>query len=154
MTTLKPGTPQDLDTVLALRNDPASVRYFKRPRALSREEYASEWALAFAGSDTARRVLMITQPPETVGALLYSLSDDGVEAEVSIYIHTAQRGKGLGTEALREGCAYAFNQYGVRRITAIVHRENTASAKAFANAGFTLYDNNGTFQHYDLWRKQ
>ncbi len=152
--TLRPAQPEDLEKTLALRNDPASIPYFKRKRALTPEEYFQEWGSAFENSDPYRRAMMICEPPETIGALLFELAENRREAEVSIYVDQSHHGKGIGQEALRQGCAHAFQQYSLERITAIIHPENESSIKAFEYAGFKQFDKDARFLHYVLRRKR
>lgn len=152
---LRTATPEDFDFVLDLRNYPESIKYFRRQRQLSREEYAHEWGAAFEGTHALRKVYIVCDTGnQRVGALLFELVPEHREAEVSVYIDRSQHGKGFGTRALQEGCACAFREYGLDRITAVVHRENIASRRAFEKAGFTFYDADSTFQHYDLRRSR
>jgi len=154
MITLRPGNPDDFDHILAWRNAPAAVQYSKRGRQVTHEEEYPKYAAALKGTDPVCKVMIACIPPETpIGYVRFDLQPSGLEAEVNIALDPAQHGKGHGTEILKQGCAYAFDHYGIKRLTAIIMRENIASVKVFTKAGFTYVTDDGTFATYEL-RKQ
>jgi len=60
-------------------------------------------------------------------------------ASVGLMIGAAEaRGKGFGTEAIRLVVEYAFQQLGLRKLTAGIYASNHASIKAFVAAGFVV----------------
>ena len=62
---------------------------------------------------------------------------DAHTAEISVSVTPAFRRRGLATTLLEMTGQSARERLGVRRLRAIVRRENHASARTFARAGFT-----------------
>ena len=60
------------------------------------------------------------------------------EAELSITIAPAARGRGLARPAIDLGVEHARGEWGVTRVTARIRSENAASLRAFAAAGFAI----------------
>ena len=60
------------------------------------------------------------------------------KAEIHIWISKEKRGNGIGTEAVREMCRFAFENYDIVRIEARIYiNENVSiSEKMFRSAGF------------------
>jgi RimJ/RimL family protein N-acetyltransferase len=58
------------------------------------------------------------------------------EAELSITIAPAARGRGLARPAIELGLEHARREWGVEHVTAQIRSENAASLRAFAAAGF------------------
>lgn len=59
------------------------------------------------------------------------------DAGIGIMIgNKAQRGKGLGTQAIKILANYAFKRLNLNRLTAYIYENNKGSARAFEKAGF------------------
>jgi ribosomal-protein-alanine N-acetyltransferase len=67
---------------------------------------------------------------------LYRIDSGG--AELGYRVAEAAAGRGLATTAVRELCAMAAVRHGLRRIVAATSRQNTASQKVLAKAGFAV----------------
>jgi RimJ/RimL family protein N-acetyltransferase len=65
---------------------------------------------------------------------LYRLEDGAAELGYRVAQHAA--GRGLATAAVRELCALAAARHGLHTLRAAASRENTASRKVLAKAGF------------------
>jgi RimJ/RimL family protein N-acetyltransferase len=65
---------------------------------------------------------------------LYDLKDGTANLGYRVAEHVA--GRGVATAAVRELCGLAAAQYGLRTLKAATSRENTASQKVLARAGF------------------
>jgi len=61
-------------------------------------------------------------------------------AEISFHVAAALRRRGLGTRLLQQTGQRACNELGVRRLRAVVRRENLPSARTLAKAGFIQVD--------------
>ncbi|MDR0889349.1 MAG: GNAT family N-acetyltransferase [Oscillospiraceae bacterium] len=59
-------------------------------------------------------------------------------AELGYYIAQPYWGRGIGTQAIREICAYAFQSTDLLRIYAEPFRSNAASRRVLEKAGFTF----------------
>ena len=62
-----------------------------------------------------------------------------VECEVGYWAHPDARGRGVVTRAMREVVRYAFEDLGVRRVTAGAATENTASRHVIEANGLTAW---------------
>jgi RimJ/RimL family protein N-acetyltransferase len=69
-----------------------------------------------------------------IGYVRFTL--DGTEAEISIALDPASRGRGSGAAAIRLACALAFATGRVSRVVAQVKLDNESSVHAFVSAGF------------------
>jgi RimJ/RimL family protein N-acetyltransferase len=58
-------------------------------------------------------------------------------AEVSYFLRTSARGRGLATRAVRIIARWAFDELGIERIELRTHPENAASRRVAERAGFT-----------------
>ncbi len=147
--TLREPRRTDFDAVLAMRNDPVAVRYSKRGRKVGRAEYWSEIGPGLLRRNRDTVFYMIAERDgRTAGYLRFDRGNG--RAEVSIALVRRARGRGLGTAALKMGCARAFRDLKLRRITAVIHRANTASLRAFERAGFVHGRVNQGLASYDL----
>ena len=69
--------------------------------------------------------------------VLHDIDWEAKEAMVAYHLfRTENRGRGLGTAALKALCGYAFGRLGLRRLVAITSYDNVASRRIAAQAGF------------------
>ena len=69
--------------------------------------------------------------------VLHDIDWEAKEAMVAYHLfRTENRGRGLGTAALKALCEYAFGRLGLRRLVAITSYDNVASRRIVAKAGF------------------
>ncbi|MCZ6688366.1 MAG: GNAT family N-acetyltransferase [Planctomycetota bacterium] len=147
MLTLRPYTPDDLERLLAWRNDPATRAMSRQGHEVSRDEHAA-WMEATL-QDPKRVLLVIDEDGVPKGTARLDV-EDGMEAEVSITVAPEARGVGLGFKALQLACDHAFDQMGVREIRAEIRAENTASIQIFTRAGFVHEGESEGFGRYRL----
>jgi RimJ/RimL family protein N-acetyltransferase len=72
------------------------------------------------------------------------------EAEISINMNPAVRGRGLGKHVLTEACAYGFERLGTRRLQARIKPTNAPSLRLFEGAGFVFHDERDGLLTYHL----
>jgi UDP-2,4-diacetamido-2,4,6-trideoxy-beta-L-altropyranose hydrolase len=129
----RPATPADSDLLLAWRNDPPA-RAASRNRAPVTEDEHRRW-LAATLADPTRVLLVVEAEGEPVGRVLFELADG--EAEIGLIVAPGSRGRGLGTQAVRESCELLLaSRRELRRVMAEVREDNPASLSAFERAGF------------------
>lgn len=88
-------------------------------------------------ADPRRALLMGCLGDDPVGVLRWDLSEDGVRAEVSLYLAPGHAGQGLGAELLAAGEAWLRRERpGVRTLLAEVLAGNSASVHLFEQAGY------------------
>lgn len=131
---LRRATADDSQMLLRWRNDVQTIAM-----SLSREPVDpvdhDRW-LASSLTRPARVLLIAEQEAIPVGTLRFDCQGD--EAEVSLTIDPAARGKGIGAVLLSEGLAWARANLHADALTARVKVENHASQRVFEKCGFTL----------------
>ncbi len=75
---------------------------------------------------------------QPVGQIRYQITGD--EATVSVVLAPARRGRGYGSEIIRQGSHRLFADTQVRLIHAYIKPDNLASVRAFERTGFTHAD--------------
>lgn len=61
---------------------------------------------------------------------------------ISVYLLEQFTGRGLGVEAIRQGCRVLLDSWSVEEVRACVRRENAGAQSAFAKAGFVPVESN------------
>jgi UDP-2,4-diacetamido-2,4,6-trideoxy-beta-L-altropyranose hydrolase len=131
---LRPAGAADASMAHKWRQDPRTRAHFRDSREVAWESHTAWWKETL--QDPLRRLLVAYCGHLPVGILRFDLA--GSSAEVSLYLDPELTGIGLGTRLLREAQRWiAAEQPALRRLTAHVKESNSASAAAFASAGFT-----------------
>ncbi len=116
---LQPWTEQDVDALIAGRNDPEVVRWTGGPSPYTREDaerYVREetpqwWAEGSAATWAVHDA--------TTGAVLGAVALHGIkdgEAEIAYFTMPEARGRGLTAEAVAAVCRWGFGRLGLERI--------------------------------------
>ncbi|KKY81282.1 MULTISPECIES: GNAT family N-acetyltransferase [Leclercia] len=138
--TCSPLGEADWSFFLALQQDPDVMRYVadNRPETAIREAFESrlpEWTpgsahwLCLLVRDT------LSQTPLGVTGYLHHEEDI---AEVGFLFAPQAQGLGYGFESLKAVCDFAFNEGGIRRLTATVTAGNLPSRRLLEKQGFVL----------------
>lgn len=128
--TLRPIERSDLPYLLDLANDPvvrAQVVGWDWPLSMASQE---RWFDAGIDTATTRRLLIVAPGGEPVGVTgLWDIDWHSGTAMSAIKIggSQAQRGRGYGTQAIRQMMEFAFNEVGLRRLYAKILTFNDAS---------------------------
>jgi ribosomal-protein-alanine N-acetyltransferase len=69
---------------------------------------------------------------------LFNWSSSEREAEIGYWLRRKYWGRGLGTEAVRLGCRFAFARMRLHRLSATVVVGNLRSERVLRNAGFRV----------------
>jgi len=85
---------------------------------------------------------IVTAEGKPIGFLcLKGVRDGGAGAEIGLAIMAEEyRGRGLGTEALRQATAYAFDELELSLLELTVFPDNAAAIRCFEQAGFVRTD--------------
>ena len=136
MIALEPLRDEDSDTLFAWINDRELVEQSATFRPVSREEHDA-WFRAVRDPDRDDlAIYAIREDGRLVGTC--QLLIDGAEAELRIRIGEPDaRGRGLGTEAVRELVGIAFRDRGLSRVWLQVFAHNRRAIRAYEKAGFT-----------------
>jgi [ribosomal protein S5]-alanine N-acetyltransferase len=107
------------------RGDEFYDRFTERHSALLAEQEAGRCAC----------YVLVAEDGSVLGRFnLYDLQDGTAAVGYRVAQHVA--GRGVATAAVRELCGLAAAQYGLRTLKAATSRENAASQKVLARAGF------------------
>lgn len=136
-----PAGPDDESAVLALRNDPESVRWSLDPRPVEPGRHAAWFASVL--EDPRTRMWVARQAGEVVGQVRVDVEDG--TGWVSIAVVARARGRGCGARMLEELAGALGADEQVHTLLAHVHGDNLASCRLFESAGFSPGDRDGDF---------
>jgi UDP-2,4-diacetamido-2,4,6-trideoxy-beta-L-altropyranose hydrolase len=131
--TLSPAVAADADLAYGWRNDERTRRHFRDPAPIAVDAHRQWWSRAIS---SANRNLLIARCGSVPVGFVRLDNDGKPAAEVSYYLDPELTSLGLGSAALRAAQRWICTHGGNARIVAHVFPENTASARAFAAAGF------------------
>ena len=147
MISYRTAQPADARLYFDWANDPDTRQQSFNQAPVSLETHTAWFARKLADPNT----LMLVFEDETgqpVGQVRFErlpVADMPAEIIISISVSAAQRGKGMAVQLIRQGCAVCRECWDAVAIHAYVKPENTASARAFARAGFILSGESGKF---------
>lgn len=135
-----PVEEQDWPFYLSLQQDPDVMKFVanQRPIAVIREAFEPRLQHWSPGSDHWLCLIVrdaASQKP--LGAIGYIHRENDC-AEVGFLFAPEAQGQGYGYESLRALCDFAFEQGGIRRLTATVTAGNIASRRLLEKTGFVL----------------
>lgn len=133
---LRLARPEDRDRFWEWRNDPDVRRYSFHPEPIPLSIHERWFAQSLQSPHRQLYVIEVDSAP--AGSLRFDAKGAG-EAEISIVISPAFRGRGVGAEVLKQAQKLAVT-LGYQRLLARVKIENIASNRAFEKAGFRLID--------------
>jgi len=129
----RPAGTADSDLALAWRNHPSVRQYSGSGDPISAEGHRTWFAGVLADPD--RALLMCEYRAQPLAVVRFDGLATG-EPEISIYVDPARHGQGWGTEVLVAAAEWLRAHHPVSQIRARIHAENTASHRAFGEAGF------------------
>ncbi len=138
-------TEGDLDLYRAILADPDLWRYMPEapPASLSDDDLGA--LIALSGEAPHHRVRAVVHGGGPVGQVRLELAPCGTMAEISYWLAPSARGRGLGRQAVQQFLDRMLPRLpGLRRLTARVHPDNTASARLLSACGFTASDRAAT----------
>ena len=135
---LRPLREDDVDVILAYRNDPdvAALQDWDLP--VSRERVERHVASQSGWSDIAPgepRQIGIEHDGELIGDLYVSLDEHGGVAEIGFTLRTEHQGKGYAFEAASAVVADLIERHGCHRIVGQLSPENARSARLLEKLG-------------------
>jgi RimJ/RimL family protein N-acetyltransferase len=137
---LRPVRDEDVDRIMEYRNLPEVTRWLLRTQVTS-ESFRAAWLRAAASPDD--RSMVVTLGGVVIGTVSLDVSDGmgqpgmplRTEAEIGYIFDPAYGGRGYATEAVTAMVAHAFDQMGIRRITAGCFADNHASVRILEKVG-------------------
>lgn len=130
---LRPATMEDAKLVFEWRNDPFIVARGSSQRSVTWNEHARWFEATVKGSQ--RRMFIVEVGGEAAGQVRFDRADDQ-RCVVSAYLLERFTGRGLGVEAIRQGCERILEEWPVTEIIACVRNDNAAGQAGFRKAGF------------------
>ena len=134
---LRPVTPGDTAFLWRLTNDPTVRATSYTPDPVPYERHVQWLAGKLASPDARMWILEIDQEP--VAQIRYDRWEPDM-AEVGFSVIADLRGRSLGTRLLQLTGDLACQALHVRRLRGRLFAHNTASARAFVNAGYRLVE--------------
>ena len=136
---IRPWRPEDAPVIAEALGDPG-VRDNLRDGLPWPYTEADALEYIAAMQDEGAYAFAITEDDAAVGSIKLSRQGNihSRTAELGYYVVRRRWGQGIGTEALRLACKFAFEQTDLMRIFAEPFTENAASRRAIEKNGFTL----------------
>lgn len=134
MLTIRKVQPSDSDLILHWRNNPEVYKYALTPEPVKKIEHINWFNDALASSRCV--FYMGSSNGVLCGTVRYQLTEDMMEAEVSISISPEFWGKGIASQMMQAAEEALKKETSVRIIHATVLNENIASIKLFERASF------------------
>lgn len=128
---VRKATMADAKPLWEWRNDPVTRAMFRDSEPVPWDQHLTWLTGVLADPE---RLLLIAESDGTPCATVRFDDQGNNVAEVSVTVAPEFRGRGVGTEALRQATALALQRW--RIVLAHVKGENVASRKAFAGAGY------------------
>lgn len=143
--TLRPATDGDVDQMLTYRNDPEVRRWLIRATVDPRT-FRQKWLASVGDPDDHSCVALVGE--QQVGSGMLEVldgmgQDDAPEAEkvegmLGYILDPAHAGQGYATELARNLLSLAFDDLGLRRVTAGCYADNAASRRVLEKVGMRL----------------
>lgn len=132
---------EDLTHIIAWTNDSQTTKYLSHIFTLPQTEQNSEDFLESRLRGGSRETGFVIADRETQAYIgqadLFDINWIDRCATVGIVIGSAEnRGRGVGTEALRLLCDYAFMNLGLERVQLDVYAGNQRAVRCYERAGF------------------
>jgi RimJ/RimL family protein N-acetyltransferase len=138
---LRPATPADLEATWRFRRLDEVSRWLTRaPRSIE------DHRVSFEDPASLVKTIIVENGGEVIGDLMLQVEDAwaqaevadrarGVQAELGWVLHPDHAGQGYATEAVRELIRLAFEDLGLRRLTANCFAANTSSQRLMERVG-------------------
>ena len=136
---LRPSREDDVSAIREVYAEPDTRRWMGWDAELpdDTEARANIARAAKAWEDGTWAVFRIADAAsdEVIGGINLRFGENDT-AEISYFLRTSARGRGVATRAVRLVVRWAFEQLGIERIELRVHPDNTASRRVAERVGF------------------
>ncbi|MEV4119608.1 GNAT family protein [Micromonospora sp. NPDC049645] len=129
--TLRPATAADVPALAAIRADPEVRRWWR-----GGDDLADSVRADLADDDLA--LYAIEHDGRVIGAIQWYAEPDPDyrHASLDVFLDPAERGAGLGGDAIRTLVRHLIDEYGHHRFTIDPAAANSAAIRAYAKVGF------------------
>lgn len=145
---LRQITKADAQTIVELRSDPESYRFFRAPHRLTLAEHLRwyEESYCFDGNRVDWLALCEEKPIGLFG--LRKAPQEAGCVEVSYLLVPEQQGKGYASEATKALLRWAVMTWEAQKAFAEIRQDNQASLKFIEQMGFSYWKQEGEFVFY------
>jgi RimJ/RimL family protein N-acetyltransferase len=128
----------DLDALLRHANNPKIAANLRDQFPHPYTRRAAIDYLDFVREQTPERSFAIQYGDEAIGGLGFQIGADiaRVSAEIGYWLAEVYWGRGFATRAVQAASEWAFGQYKLSRVFALVFSHNLASVRVLEKAGF------------------
>lgn len=143
--------PADVRLYFDWANDPDTRRQSFNSAPISLETHTA-WFTRKLVDPNAILLVFENESGEAVGQVRFErmpVADMPDEIIIGISVDAHQRGKGLASQLIAQGCAVCREHWGDVTIHAYIKPQNQASVRAFERAGFSLSGESGKFVNPD-----
>jgi len=137
--TLRSKTRADIDTLVAICQEPAIPRWTRVPSPYTRAD-AEAWIAASELDLAAGRAidwLAVDADGEVVASVaVQDIRTAAGTGEIGYWVAPGARGRGIATRAVRLAAAWALGELGLRALEITAHEDNAASLGVARSAGF------------------
>lgn len=135
---LAPVTHDDLAAMFGWINDRDHVLSNAPYKPISESQHEEWFAAVRQRTDLVLFAIRLLETSKLIGSCqLHNISEIHRNAELQIRLGDAsERGKGLGTEAVKLLLSFAFNDLNLHRVYLHVFKTNTAAIRSYEKAGF------------------
>ncbi len=131
---MRKATPEDLMFLFNLKNEKVVLQWSFDQNPVDLETHKKWFAKKI--SDPLTALYIVENDGQAIGQVRFDVGPDN-SAVISIDISSAYRGKGYGTEAIKESLDVLFQSHPeVKTVNSFIFLANTASQRAFTKAGF------------------
>ena len=136
---LRPRVPADDDALFAISADLDTweERNPGPPAPMARERFDARTREHAESDGSAAVSFVVAVDGQVAGSVvLFRIDAYARHAELGIALSPDFRGRGVGTEAVRQLTAFAFERHNLRRVHLEVLASNAAAIRAYEKAGF------------------
>lgn len=138
----------DTAAIVGWRSVPGVYRYFRSPHRITEAEHLVWFRTRYLPDESRRDWMCLTRENgERIGVFGLIRRDDA--AEVSYLLAPEAQGRGYASEAVGALAGYAAGVWGVRKLTAEIHRDNAPSLRLAERLGFRPLRPEGCFITYE-----
>lgn len=145
--TCRTAQPDDAQLYFDWANDPDTRRQSFNSNPISLETH-TDWFTRKLADANALLLVFANENSQAVGQVRFErtpVADMPDEVIIGVSVDGQQRGKGLASQLIEQGCVVCRTHWGEVTIHAYIKPENRASVRAFERAGFTLSGESGKF---------
>lgn len=138
----RPMTLDDIDVMAALLGDPVVMTYYPAPKTRDEARAWIDWNITNYAEHGFGLWIIETLDGEFIGdcGLTWQQVNGRPELEVGFHVRATLQGRGYATEAAAACRDFAHDVLRAPRLVAIIHPDNTASARVAEKIGMSFVE--------------